>query len=488
MMVELLGTRIIGPYYGVSLIVWSSLLSVSLLALAVGYYFGGVLADRKTIFRLPHAVFFAAVTISLIPLVSEAVQIFCNPLGLRFGALSSAFILFTPCLVFLGMAGPFVIQMATQQVEDVGSTSGSVYAISTVGSVFGTLLLGFFLLPLFGTHAILLVLSLLLACLAFGLAIYTNIHRRFSVATLAVVVFVGGSAVWQLQNGARGGAMQGYEVLFEQETHYGWVRVVDQPKKNIRWLMSDASTIGAEDNRSGRGLLAYQAVVRLLPWFKPGAKKALLVGLGAGHLVGDFQRYGVQTDAIEIDPAVAHAAREFFDFQPTGKVLVGDARYRIKQLDEQYDLIVHDCFTGGAEPFHLLSQEMIGELKTKLKPGGILAVNFVGFTEAEKLKPVKSIALTLDQNFAYRKTYVAMPEEPFNDFIFMVSDAPVLLSEHPAAENVAHWLAPREFHINAEGGELITDDYNPLEYLQMAKAEHYRDVLVARVGESILFR
>lgn len=487
MMVELLGTRIIGPYYGVSLVVWSSLLSVSLLALALGYFAGGRLADSQGRWQLPHAVFAAGVLIALIPLLSQPVQLMCNGLGLRGGALTSAFILFTPPLLMLGMAGPFVIRMATERLEDVGSTAGTVYAISTVGSVAGTLMLGFFLLPLFGTHAILWTLSLLLVALSLLLLGYEQ--RRLSGLwpwLLSAVAVVAGVSVQVAFAGVRQG--DGYTVVFEQETHYGWVRVVDQADKELRWLMSDASTIGVEHTPTGQGLLGYQSIVRQLPWFKLDSRKALLIGLGAGHLVTDFAKYGIATDAIEIDPAVAHAARTYFNFTPTGKVIVGDGRYQVQRLTESYDLIVHDCFTGGAEPFHLLSQEMITLLKSRLAPGGVLAVNFVGFTDADRLAPVQSIAATLDAVFTYRRSYVPRTGEAFSDFVFIVSDAPLATATNENAREIYAWLEQRQLAIPAGNAPMITDDYNPLEFLQIAKAEYYRDLLIERVGTSVLFR
>ncbi|MBX2858169.1 MAG: fused MFS/spermidine synthase [Cellvibrionaceae bacterium] len=490
MMVELLGTRIIGPYYGVSLIVWSSLLSVSLLALSMGYAVGGRYADKPSGLRLPMAIVLAAISIALVPVISETVQVFFNRLGLRWGALSSALVLFTPALFFLGTAGPFVIRLATRGLENVGATAGNVYAISTVGSVIGTLLLGFYLLPIFGTRAILQALSFLLLCLSVLLAFYEQ--KRFRVKphilswSSAVAVFILMFFLQGLTNSQRGGNPQ-YQVLFEEETHYGWVRVVDQTDKEIRWLMSDASTIGAEHLPSGKALLGYQSVVRLIPWFRPQAKNALLIGLGAGHLVNDYAKFGIKTDAIEIDPAVAKAAVEYFNFKPTGKVIVGDARYQVKKLKQRYDFIIHDCFTGGAEPFHLLSQEMLWELKQKLKPGGILVVNFVGFTDKQRLQPVNSLAKTLDSIFSQRSVFVPRTGQEFSDYIFVVSNEPLNINKEPDTLQARNFLSQRTFDIDSSNGTLITDDYNPLEFMQIAKAEYYREILVQRVGQSVLF-
>ncbi len=490
MMIELLGTRVIGPYYGVSMIVWSSLLSTALLALSIGYVVGGRLADTAPWLRLSHILLVTAVLIGIIPLISKPVQIASNVLGLRWGALISAFLLFTPCLLTLGMVGPYVIKMATRGLDRVGRTAGTVYAISTLGSVLGTLLLGFYLLPLFGTQSIIISLSFMLLVLSFLLALFENLRLKargslplWGAATglLAAVLLLG---VGQI-TGERDSP--GSQVLFEQETHYGWVRVVDQPEKGIRWLMSGGSTIGAEDIASGEGLLGYQQVVGHLPRFDPAGTSALLVGLGSGHLVNVYEPFGVTTDAIEIDPAVAHAAGEYFSFEPTGQVIVGDARYRIKQLNKQYDFIIHDCFTGGSEPIHLLSLEMFQELKAKLKPGGVLALNFVGLTLEGEEAPVEAVAHTLDQVFDHRRTFVSSPSATFNDFVFFVSDRPLELEGAGQTRGPVAWLEQREVDVAGDSELVITDDFNPLETLHIAKAEYYRDLLVDRVGQDILF-
>src|SRR5690625_7488893 len=100
---------------------------------------------------------------------------------------------------------------------------------------------------------------------------------------------------------------------------------------------------------------------------------------------------------MEIDPVVADLATRYFNFTPTGDVIVGDARYQINHLTKTYDLIIHDCFTGGAEPIHLLSVEMFQHVKERLNPGGILSLNFVGLTTKRGHAPAESVIKTIDQ-------------------------------------------------------------------------------------------
>jgi spermidine synthase len=170
------------------------------------------------------------------------------------------------------------------------------------------------------------------------------------------------------------------EIRSERESLYGWVRVIDQKKADLRLLMSDASTIGAASLSSGENRLTYQDIVQLIPALAPDVKRALLIGQGAGHMTTTLRdRNGIVTDTLEIDPAVADAASAFFGFTPIGKAIVGDARYEIRRLTGPYDLIIHDCFTGGSEPAHLLTVETLSQLRGLLSDQGIPAAQFRRF-------------------------------------------------------------------------------------------------------------
>jgi SAM-dependent methyltransferase len=282
--------------------------------------------------------------------------------------------------------------------------------------------------------------------------------------------------------------LAGVEIRFEQETAYGWVRVLDDHASGVRWLMSGGSTIGAEDLATGRGLFEYLQVVGLVPLFKTDGSSALLVGLGAGHLVNIYNRYGIVTDSIEIDPVIAMLAGQYFSFEESGDVMVGDARRRVQSLDRRYDFIIHDSFTGGAEPIHLMTREVFRELKARLNPGGIMVLNMVGLNETGALQPMEAVAATLDSVFAHRRTFVSFPESGLNDFLFFVSDLPLELDPSPRFREPVDWLLQREINLSGANERVVTDDFNPLETLNLGKAEAYRDVLVERIGRDRLFQ
>jgi len=485
MILELLGTRIIAPYYGVSLYVWSSLISVTMIALALGYYWGGFLADHYPRLRLAHIFMLAALATVLIPFLSGSVMQLTNPLGIRGGAFVSALLLFTVPLTALAMVGPFVIKLATQDLQGVGTAVGSVYAVSTLGSVLATLMLGFYLLPVLGTRAIIFSVSLILLALAFLLMARDKQGFTGPASGLPLVI----SAVLVSILSANGYAKvaqpsQGFKVIHEEESVYGWVRVVDDQKHGVRLLLSDASVLSAMSLSNGHTMLGYQTIIGLLPLFQPAAHDALLIGLGGGHIAVNLKSKGLTVDTIEIDPAVADASLKYFNFKPTGDFIVGDARYEIKKLNKHYDFIIHDCFTGGSEPTHLLTIEMLTQLRGLLSEHGILALNYVGFTKGEGTDAVASVYKTLKEVLPNIRVFVTEKKE-FTDFIFLASNQAVTLDRNNPDQRV-QWLLNHEYAMSDNGGIVITDDFNPMESMQVRKSETYRKVFMERITPALL--
>jgi spermidine synthase len=198
-------------------------------------------------------------------------------------------------------------------------------------------------------------------------------------------------------------------------------------------------------------------------------------------------RYGIVTDTLEIDPAVAEAARNYFGYRPNGQAIVGDARYEIRRLQGPYDLIIHDCFTGGSEPAHLLTLEALTQLRGLLSDQGILAINFVSFADRRQTA-LAAVAKTLSQVFPQQSTFISEPGKDFNDFIFLAATQPISIESNLLLADQAAWLKARLFPVDRQRGVVLTDNLNPLEHLQTAKAEHYRHFIVDWLGPELLIR
>lgn len=489
MVIELLGTRLIAPFYGASLYVWTSLISVTLIALALGYYWGGIWADRARS-GLSLIIAIAGFLTIIIPWLTGPILLATDPLGLRLGSFVSTLILFSPSLIMLGMIGPFAVKLSTATLANVGASTGSIYAVSTLGSVVGTLFLGFYLFPLIGSREIFIGLGVALFLLAILVAVIERRYLKSTMTTIptALLIIVGIGLYPQIANSNQAESNESFQTRFERESLYGWVRVIDKPKENIRLLTVDASTIGAASISHGENLLTYQKIVTLLPALVPKMKHALLIGQGAGHMAMTLKEYGIATDTLEIDPAVAEAASKFFGFVPTGKTIIGDARYEIRKLKGPYDLIILDVFTGGSEPTHLLTVESLAQLHDLLSDRGILALNFVSFLD-EGLNPaLTSVARTLSQVFPHQRVFISDPDRDFNDFIFLATNHPINLEAETLPRAHHNWLKQRSLDIDSLQGTILTDNLSQLELLQTRKSEYYRRIIVDSLGTNHFIR
>src|SRR3990172_10882611 len=178
--IEILGTRILGPFYGVSLFLWSALITVTLAALSIGYVIGGHWADKgATVSRLCIMMSGAGGWLILSPWIKEPVILLSEPFGLRFAVLVASFILFAPPLTLLGMVIPYAIKLRTTNLDEVGRTAGNLYAISTIASVISALLTGFVLIPNVGVNRLTLTIGvILLMAASFGFSLKLNLKKK----------------------------------------------------------------------------------------------------------------------------------------------------------------------------------------------------------------------------------------------------------------------------------------------------------------------
>jgi len=476
MLVEIMGTRIIGPVYGVSLFVWAALLSVTLCALAVGYYWGGVLIDRApTRARLGWAVLVGGAALGAVPLVAPPVLQAMSALGPRLGPLLVALVAFAPSLVALGMAGPMVVRLASTNVETAGRRVGHVYAVSTAGSLAGTLLTSFWLIPEYETYAIVLGGSVVLIGLGVSLL---GRQRGARAAALLAVPFVASFS-------PRPALPDNLRVVARASSMYGLVEVIDDTSRGVRYLRSDHSIIGAHWLAGGSAAFAFLHAAEVLPFLRPGAKDLLVIGLGTGALPTALAKQGVRADVVEIDPAVARYAARYFDFATAGQTHVEDARTFLRHSQKIYDFIVHDTFTGGATPEHLLSIEVVRQLRAMLRPGGVLALNMVGFQHGPRAHATWAVLRTLRAEFpvvrAFRDSPLERRPDETTNITFFASDRALSFAIPPDAhfndpycEKILPAMAGWEILEDVPSGELITDARNPLGRLQLAVAEaHY---------------
>ena len=151
MAAELLGAKLLAPFFGSSLYVWSSVMAVTLIGLALGYFLGGFISVKpKLEKRLYSIMVIGAVIIALMPFTVQMCFALFSNLNLLPSVLISSVFLLVPPVFLMGMVSPLIISLIDINFKSPGKSSGTVYAVSTVGGIIATFLFGFYIIPNFG--------------------------------------------------------------------------------------------------------------------------------------------------------------------------------------------------------------------------------------------------------------------------------------------------------------------------------------------------
>jgi len=395
-------------------------------------------------------------------------------LGPRWGALASATLLFAPSLVVLGMTGPVAVRRATRDLRLAGRSVGSIYAVSTAGSLVGTLGLAYLVIPAFETQTILLGTASLLILLGASSLAWRKLRPAFAAMLLPLL----GAMVPERS------LPNGFSILDRSQSFYGLVEVIEDNNRAVRFLRSDHSIIGAQFVADGSPAFAFVHVLEAVRFLRPKASNALQIGLGIGSLPRALSSYGTRFDAVEIDPSVLRFAKQYFGYLPNGDVYEEDARTYLRHTQRQYDVVVHDTFTGGTTPEHLLSLEVLQRIHTLLRPGGVLVLNFIGYHVGDQAEASFAVARTIKAVFANVRVFRDAPlteaaESPGN-LLFFASDGGLQFEisasaqfESAVCEQILRSFQTWEVLRQVPSGALITDAKNPLARLQIRTTEKH---------------
>jgi len=518
---EVLGTRVIGTHYGSSLYVWKALLSVTLICLAAGYAIGGRLADRiPAAWMLCVLVMVAGGTILLVPVLSAVLAPLDSLLGLRWGAIASALVIFVLPLTILAMAGPYVIRLRARSVAGVGRTSGVVYAVSTIGSVAGVLMVSLWMIPTLGTRTSLWVCAtFLVGWGAVGLAVVT---RGRGAAVLLLAVLPPAIAA------ARAPRLEGE--LVHTESAFGDLRVVQRevPGRGLyrmllmNGIMQTGMPLDIDLVSRGSILLSDDYYLELLPYYHAdlaAGRRGLLIGLAGGMFPRVMEFYDLDWTAVEIDVKVAELAKAYFGYRGEihdpdgtthevdlsrfpdrespvlveheaetghthapedpyrGRAIIQDGRRYLLKTTETFDFIVLDAYSSDVIPFHLITREFFTLVRNRLAADGILAINYIGPPGEDFV--TDSLFRTLADVFgrdlvhAYRTRDDETAVQVITVLAFRQAMDLLPLWQEDAfdasVDRLSYDLSRRRLDTNRPGGTVITDDLNPID-LARAKA------------------
>lgn len=379
--IEMCGPRLMAPYFGTSQIIWATQIGFTLLYLSLGYFIGGRIADRYPRPQVVCAITAtAAAATGLIPLLSRPVLDWSVSgmttvnASVFLGALISVNLLFAVPTILLGMVSPYAIRLTLDQVGNVGRSAGSLYALSTLGSIIGAFLPVLVLIPAWGVRNTLYASCLLLLVIsAWGLRL-----RGWSVSG-AMGVFLVISMVTQ-------GPLKSIPgLIYEQESVYNYIQVVrDADGTNNLVLNEGANSVHSKYNPNQVlfGPTWYAEYLLTTPYFNAGftpdkLKRVAIIGLAGGTVARQFTAvYGpIPIDGAEIDPAIVDVGRKYFGMTESNlHVYYGDGRTFLRTSSEKYDVVVIDAFQQPYMPFHLTTLEFLQEIRAHLSPTGVVTV------------------------------------------------------------------------------------------------------------------
>ncbi len=492
MALELVGSRLLAPTFGDSIFVWGSLIGVVMTGLAAGYYFGGKLADRDPSFKtFSLVILIAGVFTLLIPSSAAIVMETVTNLGLgdRIGPLVSCLLLLGFPTTLLGIVSPYAIRLTADNISRIGGASGSLYSISTAGSILGTFFTVFLLIPLLSVRTIILSLGVVLVAISF-LGLIWKERLLFGIVVVLLML-----PPIMLQGPIMG---FGVKLLYSKDTPYSTLNVVDDEGSGTRVLyLNNLRHSAMYLNGSQTAAVRYTGYFNLGFVFNPDIKSVLFVGGGGFSGPKQFLAYypKVKIDVVEIDPDVVQVAKDYFGVinDPRLRIFVEDGRTFLERAGS-YDLIVLDAYSKSYVPFHLMTLEFMDSLSTHLNPGGIVISNliasyigdtsdlmraefktmssvfsevYVFYTFSERASELQNLILVANGSPRYDvDTLVEMAGRTSlrsdvlkkysrNLFLQSVStgDVPLLTDDYAPAENLLNpvTLAPYE-----GGGELLT--------------------------------
>jgi spermidine synthase len=453
---EIAAVRLLSPYFGASTVIWANTIGVVLVALSAGYWLGGRWADRNpTTNGLCRVALLAAGLLALVPFVARPLlDLAVDALdevsaGAFLGSLLAVLVLVAIPVLLLGAVSPWALRLAVRDVENAGTIAGRLYALSTAGSLVGTLLSALVLIPLVGTRRTFLLFALLIAVVA------------------AIVVLLA------LPVGTLKASDEG-RVIYEAETEYQYARVIERDDGSRVLELNEgqanhsiwrANTVLTGDYWDDH-LTAPWATGRTAP-----PRRVAILGNAGGTTA---RAYGVlfprtRVDAVEIDGELSDIGRKYFGMtpRPTLHVHAADARPWLRRQDgTRFDQISIDAYRQPYIPFYLTTREFFQEVRDRLAPGGVVVIN-VGHPEGED-QLEKVLAATMGEAFPH---ILRDPVEPTNTQL-IASTAPLSsdrlraaaprmpVALRPLAGRLADRLAPP-----LPGGDVYTDDKAPVEWL-----------------------
>lgn len=471
MIFELLGSRILGPYVGTSLFIWTWLIAIVLWALALGYYIGWKYADNWAgMESLAKILLLIVLSIILLLIVKTPILIGVVSLGLslKISSLILVTVLFSPTSFLLWMIGPIVTKIRITELKTSWEAVGKISSLGTIWSIVGTLAAGFFLIPFFGINILLVLLWMSMLVLSFLCEQKKYFLWHIVLAlTLLILLF---SARFTQQVLAQ-------DNRFIYETPYSHIEISERYENSaipakIKDLKIDNVTHAGMYLDSNNLVYPYTRYYHLFDTLLPKAQNMLMLWGSAYSFPKSFlENYPDKNiDVVEIDEIATSIARKHFRLVDDPRLTIHhqDARVYLNSSEKKYDAILGDAFGSYLSiPYQLTTLEVVQKKYDMLTENGIVILNVIASLEWEKAQFLEAQYKTYKQIFP--EVFILPVSDQFDTQ--RVQNISLIAAKNPDALN---YITDKQDHIEylsrkrylqiPESTRVLTDDFAPVDY------------------------
>ena len=459
LVIEILAARLLAPYLGVSLEVFTGIIGVILAGISLGAWLGGRAADLADPGRLPGPLLIAGgLTAMASPLIIDLIgpTLDADAFSVLVGATAGFFL---PAAI-LSAVPPVVVKIQLASLEKTGRVVGSYSAIGTAGAILGTFVTGFVLIAAFPTRPIVTVLGTLLTLAGVSL---TFTRSRWSLVTVGAA-------------GLLAFALVAFDGPCQYETTYHCAIVeVDENRPTGRTLLLDRirnSYVDLEDPT----YLHFRYIELMADVLEaeapPGPIDVVSIGGGGFTMPGfiDHVRPGSSNTVLEIDTKLVDIGRSDLALTDDIDVVVEDARISLRDVaDDTADVVIGDAYSGASVPWHLTTLEFTSEIDRVLAPTGVYMMNVIDYGDLEFIRAEAKTLRGVFPNVALFAPTTYLTGESGGNYVLVASHEPINID---MAEGLFASRGSNE--VGIEGDELtgfigvspvLVDDFAPVDQM-----------------------
>jgi spermidine synthase len=471
---EMSASRLLGAYFGTSLYIWGCLIGMTLLYLTVGYFIGGRLADRHPSERvLCTFTAIAAIAVLIIPFASKPILSWSITamaqvsVSIFLSSLIGTILLFAIPVTLLGLVSPFAIRLMAKDIGRSGRMSGSLYALSTMGSLLGAFLPILFFIPLFGVRRTILIFGVLLfAASLWGLR---PVLRPALILAL-VILIMPLEPLKSIPN-----------LIYDKESLYNYIQVTQQSDGTRQLILNEGEAVHSIYYPDPNQILTgwYWDYFLAAPYFNSRMQpsdvhRVGIIGLAAGTIAHQFTKvYGpsVQIDGAEIDPDIVDVGRKYFAMnEPNLHIYTEDGRTFLSTTHQRYDVVAIDAFDQPYIPFQFTTREFFTQVRDHMTANGTVVLNTAHTAHDYRLVQafVNTMKLVFPNVYTFNvpntfNTEIMATKEPTSIATFQQNLARFTPEE--TLGQVAKEVLPVVKEGHSDGGLVFTDDRSPIEQI-----------------------